>query len=285
MTLPDLVVGRIVRGRHLDRAAAEFALHRGIRDDRNRPVRKREDDVLADQIAIPIVVRMHGDRDVGEHRLGPRRRDHEARTAVFPAIADMPQEPVALDVFDLRIRDRRLRGRVPVHEARAAVDQPIAIEVDEDPNDRRREALVHREAVAPPIGSEAEALELRVDRAAVFFAPLPHALHERFAPEVIAGQPFLREFAHDDRFRRDRGVILARDPIGVFAEHAVIAREHVHRRVRGTVPEVQPTGDVWRRHRDDERRPGRIGLVVKDAGLQPLGIAARFDFSGIVVLG
>ena len=33
---------------------------------------------LADQRAIALVVGMHRDRDVAEHRLGPRRRDDDA---------------------------------------------------------------------------------------------------------------------------------------------------------------------------------------------------------------
>ena len=80
MAHADLVVGRIVRRRHLHRAGAELGIDRLVGDDRNRTVEeRRQPDAAADERRVTFVVRMHGDRDVGEHRLRARRRDRRCR--------------------------------------------------------------------------------------------------------------------------------------------------------------------------------------------------------------
>ena len=107
----DLVVGGIVRRRHLDRARAEAAIDRCVGDDRNRALEQRRHQHAApDQRRITFVVRMNGDRDVGENRFRTRGRDRsvDAVAAVGERIGDVPQRRIAFDVLDLRIRDRRL---------------------------------------------------------------------------------------------------------------------------------------------------------------------------------
>ena len=72
--LADFKVVEIVRRRDLDRAGAFFRIGVVVADDRNAPADQRQDRGLADQMLEALVVRMHGDRDVAEHGLGPRRR-------------------------------------------------------------------------------------------------------------------------------------------------------------------------------------------------------------------
>ena len=136
-----------------------------------------------------------------------------------------------------------------------------------------------------PVGAEAEAFELIVDAIAVLFAPLPRPREKRFAAHAVAREAFFGKLAHQHGFGRDRGVILTRQPRRVFAAHAMIAREHVHRRVGRTVAEMRGTGDVRRRHRDDERRPSGVDLGMKHAGFQIAREEARLDVGGIVGLG
>ena len=188
-------------------------------------------------------------------------------------------------VFHFGIRERRLRFRIPVHQARAAIDQAFAKEIDEELRDRERQFGIQREALALPVGAEAEPLELIVDAVAVLFAPLPRAREERVASQPVAGEAFLGEFAHQHGFGCDRGVILTGQPGRVFAAHPMIAREHVHRRVGRTVPEMRRAGDVRRRHRDDERRAPGIDFGMEHAGGEIAREDARLDVGGIVGLG
>ena len=83
-------------------------------------------------------------------------------------------------------------------------------------------------------------------------------------------------------FGGDRGVVLARQPVGVLAAHAVVAREHVLRRVRGTVADVRRAGDVRRRHRDDKRRPAGVDLGVINACGEVARDQSRLNLSRVV---
>ena len=65
------------------------------------------------------------------------------------------------------------------------------------------------------------------DAAADLADPLPDALLELLAAEVVAGHAFLGELLLDDVLRGDAGVVDARQPERGVAEHAVPADERV----------------------------------------------------------
>ncbi len=230
---------------------------------------------------------MHGDRDVGEHRLGARRRDLDTAIGIvlLERIADTPERAVALDVLELGIGDGGLRGRIPVDQTRSAVDQAVAIKADEDAPDRRGERVVHRKARALPVGPEAEPAKLFEDLAAVRSRPLPGALDECFTAEVFAAAAFLSELSDQHRLGGDRRVIDARQPIRIVPEHPVVARQHVHRRVGRAVPQMRAGRHVGRRHADDKRRPCGIRVLVKVTVSLPVRVQARFGRLRIVLLG
>jgi hypothetical protein len=159
------------------------------------------------------------------------------------------------------------------------------MEFDEHAGDRGRKRRVHREPVALPIGTEPERAKRFVDGVAVDGAPLPRTFEKRVPAEALARQPFFRELAYENGFGRDRGMILAGQPVRVLAEHPMIACQHVHRTVRGRVSEMRAAGDVGRRHRDDERGARGIGLFMKDARREPGRVPSRFDFGRFVGFG
>ena len=77
MALADLEIVEVVRGRDLDRAGALLRVGIFVGDDRNSAADERQEDVLADQMPVALVVRMDRDAGVAEHRFGPRRRDRD----------------------------------------------------------------------------------------------------------------------------------------------------------------------------------------------------------------
>ena len=93
--------------------------------------------------------------------------------------------------------------------------------------------------------------------------PLPDALDERFAAEVVAMFALGVELALDHHLRGDAGVVGARLPQRVVAAHAVLARERVHERVLERVAHVQRAGDVRRRQHD------AVGLGLRPAARTP----------------
>ena len=74
---PDLEVVGIVAGRDLERAGAELDVHVLVRDHRHLAADQRQHHVLADRVLVALVTRVHGHRDVREHRLRAHRRDDQ----------------------------------------------------------------------------------------------------------------------------------------------------------------------------------------------------------------
>ena len=84
---------------------------------------------------VALVVRMHGDARVAEHRLGPRGGHDDVvdpADRLLERIAQVPQVAVDVLVLDLDVGQRGRAARAPVDDAVAAVDQPGVEPVDED---------------------------------------------------------------------------------------------------------------------------------------------------------
>ena len=103
--LADLEVVRVVRRRHLDRAGAERRVDVLVGDDRDAPAGQRQLDLGADQVPVALVVGVHRDRGVAEHRLGPGGGDHDRVVAV--AVPDRDQLAVVVGVLDLDVATAR----------------------------------------------------------------------------------------------------------------------------------------------------------------------------------
>ncbi len=69
--LPQGEIVGVVRGRHLDRAGAEFAADPGVGHDGNLASGQRQAEHLPVQVGVALVVRVNRDRDVAQHGLGP----------------------------------------------------------------------------------------------------------------------------------------------------------------------------------------------------------------------
>ena len=122
---------------------------------------------------------------------------------------------------------------------------------------------VHREVLARPVHRVADAAHLPGDGVAAVLLPLPDAGDEILAPDVVAALAFVLQLALDDDLGGDAGMVGARQPQGVEAAHAVVARQRVHDRVVEAVAHVQRAGDVGRRQLDAERRLGRSSVGAK----------------------
>ena len=188
--------------------------------------------------------------------------------------------PLHLDALDFEIGDGGLQARVPVDQALVLVDEALLVELDEDLQHRARKPLVHREALARPVGAGAEAAQLLADGAAGFVFPLPHRFEEFLAAHRDAALLALGQLPLDDELRGDAGVVHARLPQHVLAAHALEAREHVLQRVVQRVADMQAAGDVRRRDDDAERLGIRTASGAERAGFHPLGIDAALNLFG-----
>ena len=291
VALADEEVVRVVGGRDLHDARAELALDVVVREDGDLAPGEREDDGLAVEVQVALVLGVHRDGRVAREGLGTGRGDHDvvlvglalhAEGGADDGVAHVPEVAVVGLVLDLVVREGGAAARAPVHDVVAAVDEVLLVHLGEDLGDGAGEALVHREALVRPVAGAAEGAKLADDRAAVLLLPLPDALDEGLAAEVLAALALLAERLLDDVLRGDAGVVGAGDPERVVAAHAVPADEDVLDRVVEGVAHVEDARHVGRR--DDDRVGLALAGRLERAGVLPDRVPLGLDGLGIVVL-
>ena len=164
MRAADLEVCRVVARRHLERTGAELGLDALVRDHRHAALDEGDDDLLADQAGVALVLGMHGDGDVGEDRRRAHGRDRHVAGAVGQRIANVDELVVHLHVVELEVRERAQVERAPVDDPVVAVEPAALPQMDEELQHRADVAVVHREALAAIVHRRAHAPELRHDR-------------------------------------------------------------------------------------------------------------------------
>ena len=249
------------------------------------PVRGRHEHVASEEVAVALVLRVHGDAGVGGDRLGPRGGDDEVLTRRLVAlvehgVAEVPERAGLVVVLDLEVGERGAAVDAPVDDALAAVDEAVLVEVHERLAHGALARLVHRERLAFPVGGGAEPPVLLGDARARAPDELPDALQERLAADVVAGDALGGEFALDERVDGDGGVVDAGQPQRVVAEHAVPAHERVLDGDGEGVADVQLPGEVGRRHDHGEGPLAALGA--ERARRLPLGVDALLDRRGVV---
>ena len=90
------------------------------------------------QVAVALVLGMHGDAGVAEHGLGPGGGDgDELAVAALDRVAEVPEMAVDLLLLHLEVGDRGLQRAVPVDQPLVLVDQPGLVQADEGPEHGR----------------------------------------------------------------------------------------------------------------------------------------------------
>ncbi len=294
MPLANLEVVEVVRRRDLHRARALLGIGVLVADDRDLAPHQRQDHVLADQVLVALVLRVHGHRRVAQHRLGPRGGDHdEGRRIVrveglaLERIAQVPEMPLALHLHHFEVGDGGQELWVPVDQPFVLVDETGPIKLHENFKNRLGQPLVHGETLARPVARSAQALELVDDGAAQFGLPGPHPLEELFPPHLAAaGLAALGQLPLDHHLGGDAGMVGARLPQHVLAAHALEAAEDILQRVVERMAHMQRAGDVGRRNDD------RIRFGLKPFGpagaegfrLLPSLVNAALDLRGLIGL-
>ncbi len=285
MALADLeIVGVMGRG-HLDRTGAEFTVYVFIGDHRDAPPGQGQLHLPADQVTVPLVLRVHHDGGVAEHGLRPGGGDDHAGAAVHARIADVPQAALDLPVIHLLVADRRLQGGRPVDDVRTAVDQALLVEADEHLAHRPAQPLVEGEPLPRPVGRVAEGALLLGDHLLVALDDLPDLLEELLPPQLDPAGLFpLGEFTFDDGLGGDAGMVRARLPVRLVTAHPVVADQGVLHRVLQRMAHVEHAGDVRRGHHDGERGLRRIRLGAEEMLLLPPRRPLRLNVLRVVDL-
>jgi hypothetical protein len=281
VTLAKGEIVEVVRWRDLHRTGALGGIGILIGDDGYAPPDKRQDGLATNQVAIPFIVGMHGDRGVAQHRLRPRRRNRDAQFGrACDRVADVPKAALHLLAFHLQVRNRGLEFGIPVHQPAVAIDQALAMQPDEDLAHRLRQPVIHGEALARPVERGAEPAQLRRDGAAGLRLPLPHAVEEAGAAKRLARRALAVQQAFHNHLRRDAGVVGAGLPQRIAALHPPPTDQRVLHGKGQRMAHVQAAGDVGRRDHDGEGLSVRPRIGGERASLLPPLVEAGLGFGG-----
>ncbi len=275
--LSNIPIIEIMRRRDLDGTRPLLRIAVFIRDDRNHPVNERKLCISANQTAITRIFRMHRNRDIAEHGLGPRRRNRDGPSLLaIDGIANVPEMAFDFPALHFEIGDRGLQFRIPIDQTVVAIDQLFAVKPDENAPHRGGKPLIEGKPLAPPIERGAEAAQLLRDLATGLGFPLPDALQKFFAPEFLARGALGREQALDHHLRRNPGVIGPRLPQRIKPLHALPADQHVLQGEGERMTHMQAARDVGRRNHDGERTLVALRRGGERAGRLPEVIEPRF---------
>ena len=128
---------------------------------------------------------MHRHGDVGEDRHRTHRRDRQRALPVDDRIAHVGEPVVDVDVLHLEVGDGGAAIAAPVDDPVVAEHPTPFVQVNEEAHDGPDVGVVHREPLALVVQRAAETAELAHDHAAVLVQPLPHALDERLATDLL----------------------------------------------------------------------------------------------------
>jgi hypothetical protein len=144
--------------------------------------------------------------------------------------------------------------------------------------------LIKRELRPRPIAATTHLLELRQDARFVLVLPLPDAINQSVAAQVVSCFLFLFEKPPlDHRLSGDTRVIRTRHPQRVEALHPLHADEDVLQRVIERVAKMQRAGYVWRWNDNAKRRARIVRVGMEVAALLPKGIPLLLR-GGVIVL-
>ena len=260
---------------------------------------------------------MYGDSPIAQHRLRPGcgNGDIIAGLAqgdgpvfvfldvfigltICERVLEVPHVPVDLDILDFEVRDRGFEMGIPIHEALAAVDQPLVVHVHEHFDDSIVEVLfgriritgraAHGEGLAGPIARCPQPLELTNDGAARILLLLPDAFQELLAAHFSArGLSLGGHVTLGHHLGGDAGVIRAWLPQRVKAAHSVPTDQDILQGVVECVPHVQGARHIWRGNHDRKTVCTRLCVCTgcerirclpgcKQAGLGFFGIEGFF---------
>ena len=249
MAQSDLIVVGIMAGSHFNGAGAEAELYIVVGHDGKLPSDERQYGVFADKVSIAFIVWVDGDACVAQHGLRPGGGDDKLLIGVLDGVSDVPEKAGHILVLDLGVGQGRAALGAPVYNAAPLVDKSLFIQLAEGLAHRFCAGLVHCEGAPVPVAGGAQNLLLLNDAVAVLVLPVPHAVKELFAAEVVAGEPLvLAKLLLDLYLRRYAGMVGAGKPQGGIALHPLVPDEDILQSGIESVSHVELSRYVGRRH-------------------------------------
>ena len=268
------VVGVMGR-RHLHTAGAEFHLSIVVGHHGDFLVHQGQNDLLAHDGGIALIVGVDTHAAVAQHGLGTGGGDHHFSAAVGQGITNVPQVTGLIHVFHLGITQGSDTVGAPVDDPAALVNQALFIQGDEHFPNGLGAAFVHGKPGTVPVTAGTQLFLLLHDPVAVLVLPIPHPLQELFPAQVIAGLTlFAQLFFHLD-LGGNAGMVNTGKPQCVVALHSLKTNQGVLQGSVHGVTHVQLTRHVGRGHDDGKGFFAFIPLCVEIAAVLPHVVDSR----------
>ena len=239
---------------------------------------------------VALVFRVNGQSAVGHHgfRTGGGNRhaflQHAVNQlgAVGKRVQDVMHLAVGFGVFHFQVGHGALQHWVPAHQALAAVNQALLVQLHKGFRHHFGQLVVHGEVLARPVHAVAHAAHLLRDGIARLLFPFPHFGHKVFTgfgrrrAHVVSADALALQLAFHHNLRGNAGMVSAWNPSGVETHHAVIARETVHDGLIEGMAHVQGACHIGGRQLDGEVRGVSLGRLA--AAMTCNAVTAFFPF-------
>ena len=279
MAASDFKIIEVMGRGNLHRTCTLFGVGIIIGNNRNFTPDKRQGHGFADQILIAFIFGVNGNGAITQHGFGAGRADLDKfRRIICQRIFQIPHMPLFLQHADFQIGDGGVQLRIPVYKALILVDQTFFIQLDKHLFHGIGQPVIHRKALALPVGGGTKTAQLRGDGIAGLFFPFPDFLKEFLAPQLLTFNTFLVQFTLDNHLRCDTGMVGARLPQRVIAAHTAVTRQNILQGHGQSMAHMQTAGDIRRRHRNGIGRAVAIHIRRKHTAVFPAFV--MFIFNG-----
>ena len=273
MTLSYLIIIGVMGRCDLNHACSLGHIRVLIRDNRDLPVCQRKVNHLANQMLIPLILRIDRHGRIAQHRLRTGRRHlQEGAFHTGYRIQDVPEVSLHVHMLYLCVTDRSLAYRTPVDQTGSLIDQLLLVQAYKYILDRFRTALVHRKTLSLPIRRGAHLLQLGNDPAAILLFPFPSSLQKAFTAQILLADALLLQCLNNLNLSRDAGMIRSRLPQRVIALHSLIAHQDILHCIIQRVSHMQLSCDIGRRHDNRKRLSAGVRLRMEISVFLPFGI-------------
>ncbi len=283
MSLAHFKVVRVMGRGDLHAAGAVCHVYIFIGNDRDLAAGARESDHLAHQIFVSFIFRIHCYRRIAGDgfRTGGSDLDVSALFA-YDGIVEIPKMAYFILMLYFDVGKSSLAAGAPIGDAESLVNQSLFIEGNENFSDRARADVIHGETFTLPVAGGAQTADLQADAVAVFLLPLPYAIQEFLAAQVVLVQTFFGDFFFYLDLGSNAGVVFAWEPQHIEALHSLVTDQDILQGIVQCVAHVQLACDIRRREDDAVRFLFGIRFIMEYAMFFPEIVPSLFDRTGII---